>query len=160
MKFSLVTVGHRMPAWIDAGFDEYARRLPQTARLELIELKPAARAGGSEKSVRQWLEAEAARIRAALPPRCCKVVLDERGKLSTTAELARRITGWQRDGRDVAFIIGGADGTAPELQLEADLLFSLSPAEARAFCRLPKPALRKCCPSSTSRLSNTRSKKR
>ena len=126
MKFLIVAVGHRMPAWISAGFSEYAQRMPRESRIELVEIRPAARSGNSEKSAEKWRAAEAARIRAALPARCARIVLDERGKALRTAELSRRIEGWRQDGGDVAFIIGGADGTAPALQRDADLLLALS----------------------------------
>ena len=115
-----------MPAWINAGFDEYAQRMPRDARIELIEIKPAARAGTGDKSAQQWLTIEAGRIRAATTGRALMVVLDERGKALATLDLARRIERWKQDGDDIAFVIGGADGTAPGLQQEADLLLSLS----------------------------------
>ena len=115
-----------MPAWVNAGFAEYVQRMPREARVELIEIKPAARTGSGEKSVQQWLAAEADRIRAALPARTYTVVLDERGTALATADIARRIARWKQDGVDVAFVIGGADGTARALQQEADMLWSLS----------------------------------
>jgi len=126
-----------MPAWINAGCSEYAQRMPRESRIELIEVKPAARSGTGAKSVQQWLAVEAERIRAALPKRCFKVVLDERGKPATTADIARRIERWKQDGHDVAFVIGGADGTASALQQEADLLLSLSPLTLpHGLCRV------------------------
>lgn len=124
MKFCIVAVGHKLPAWVNAGFDAYAQRMPRVSRIELIEIKPAVRSGTGP--VEQWLAAEAERIRAALPKRCCKVVLDERGKPATTVDIARRIERWRQEGRDVAFVIGGADGTASALKQEADLVLSLS----------------------------------
>ena len=137
MKFQIVAVGHRMPAWIDAGFDEYAQRMPRNARIELIEIKPAARAGSGEKSAQQWLAIEAQRICAAVNARALKVVLDERGKAFATIDFARRIERWKEDGEDIAFVIGGADGTAPALQREAHLLLSLSPLTLpHALCRV------------------------
>lgn len=137
MKFLVVAAGHRMPAWIDAGFNEYARRMPRESRIELIEVKPAARSGTGAKSMQQWLAAEAERIRTALPKRCFKVVLDERGKALATMDIARRVERWKQDGEDVAFVIGGADGTARELQQEADLLLSLSPLTLpHGLCRV------------------------
>ena len=137
MKLRIVAVGHKMPAWINAGYSEYAQRMPREARVELTEIKPAARGTGSDKSAGQWLELEAQRIQAALPPRIQKVVLDERGVTLSTAELARRIKRWQQEGVDVAFIIGGADGTAQALQREADMLVSLSPFTLpHALCRV------------------------
>jgi 23S rRNA (pseudouridine1915-N3)-methyltransferase len=137
MKLRIVAVGHKMPAWINAGFAEYAQRMPREARIELMEIKPAARAGSGDKSTQQWLAVEAGRIRAALPARSHKVVLDERGKTLTTAEFARRIERWKQDGRDVAFVIGGADGTERALQEDADLLLSLSPLTLpHGLCRV------------------------
>ena len=128
MKFLAVTVGHRMPAWIEAGFEEYARRLPREARLALIEIKPeirSSRAGAA--AVQRALQAEHRRIAAVLPGGCYKVVLDERGKSFATRQLCDSIARWRGAGRDVAFIIGGADGTAAALKEQADLLWSLSP---------------------------------
>ena len=137
MKFLIVAVGHKMPAWINAGFNEYAQRLPRVSRIDLKEVKPSARSGTGEKSVQQWLAAEAERIRAVLPEDCIKIVLDERGKPCTTADLARRIERWKQEGRDVAFVIGGADGTARELQQQADLLLSMSPLTLpHGLCRI------------------------
>jgi 23S rRNA (pseudouridine1915-N3)-methyltransferase len=116
-----------MPGWVHAGYTEYARRLPRETRLELREIKPASRpATASAGALRQMLSLEADRIRAALPAGGYKVILDERGKALTTTELARRMELWRREGRDVAFVIGGADGIADEMKRDADLVFSLS----------------------------------
>ena len=133
----MVAVGHKMPAWITTGFTEYAQRMPRVTRIELIEVKPAARTGYGDKSARRWLAVEAERVRAALPPGCFRVVLDVRGRPLVTADMARRIERWQQDGQDVAFIIGSADGTARELQQEANLLLSLSPLTLpHGLCRV------------------------
>ena len=133
----IVAVGHKLPGWMNAGFEDYAARMPRESRVELIEIKPAPRAGTGAKSVQRWLAAEAAKVRAALPARGYTAVLDERGKACTTAGLARQIEQWRRDGRDVAFVIGGADGTASELREEADTLLSLSPLTLpHGMCRV------------------------
>lgn len=137
MKFRIVAVGSKMPAWISAGFAEYAQRMPREARIELVEVKPAVRTGSGEKSARQWRAAEAERIRAALPQHTFRVVLDERGRALTTADIARRLVRWKQDGIDVAFVIGGADGTDLSLQQDADLLWSLSPLTLpHGLCRI------------------------
>ena len=123
MKFIVVAIGHRMPAWVDAGFAEYAGRMPRDARIELAALKAALRGG----PVKRILDAEGERILAALPAGCMKVVLDERGTLFDTMALARRMARWREMGRNVAFILGGADGLADSVKKSADLLWSLSP---------------------------------
>jgi 23S rRNA (pseudouridine1915-N3)-methyltransferase len=61
----------------------------------------------------------------SLPARATAIVLDERGKTFTSAEFARRLAGWQRDGSDLAFLIGGADGHTQAVRERADLLLSL-----------------------------------
>ena len=128
MKFRIIAVGHRMPAWINAGFAEYAQRMPRDARIELIEIKPAARGTQTQSpaAIARLLETEKTRILASLPPGCVKIALDEHGKSMSTESLARRMAAWMQDGRDVAFMIGSADGLHPALKKDADLLLSLS----------------------------------
>jgi 23S rRNA (pseudouridine1915-N3)-methyltransferase len=117
-----------MPAWISAGFDDYARRMPRDMPLVLTELKPEPRGDKSGAGVvARLVEQEAQRIEAALPKGSLTVVLDETGKTVSTRQLADRITRWRDDGRDIAFVIGGADGTAGRLKASADWLWSLSP---------------------------------
>jgi 23S rRNA (pseudouridine1915-N3)-methyltransferase len=125
MKLVVAAVGHRMPAWVDAGFDDYARRMPRDARLELIAIKPEGR--GASRPTERLLDAEGKRLLASLPRQCVKVVLDERGTLLATAQLARRIERWRADGGDVAFLVGGADGLAEGLKRGADFTWSLTP---------------------------------
>jgi 23S rRNA (pseudouridine1915-N3)-methyltransferase len=123
MKLRVVALGHRMPAWVNAGWDDYARRLPREFVLELVALKPESRDGG--KPVAALLAAEAARIAAA-----CKgalvVALDERGRGWTTREFADRIARWRDDAREVAFVIGSADGLADSVKRDAAAVVALS----------------------------------
>ncbi len=126
MKLSVLAVGHRMPAWVTAGFEEYARRMPREMALQLKELKPAQRSNASGDTAR-WLQTEAERINAAAPAGMLRIVLDEHGRTFPTRVLAEHLERWRGDGRDVAFIIGGADGLAPEIKTGAGLLWSLSP---------------------------------
>lgn len=113
-----------MPGWVSEAFAEYAKRMPREARIELVEVKPEKRAGG--KTVEQMQESEMARIHAALPAAAIHVMLDERGAEMSTLELAGSMKSWFQEGRDVAFVIGGADGLHPDLRLRAGKLWSLS----------------------------------
>jgi 23S rRNA (pseudouridine1915-N3)-methyltransferase len=123
VKFVVVAVGHRMPAWVDTGFAEYSGRMPREARVELVALKPAPRGGATQRV----LDTEGERILAAVPGGSYKVVLDERGTLVRTTELARRMARWRENGRDIALIVGGADGLADSVKQSADFVWSLSP---------------------------------
>jgi len=128
LKLHILAIGHKPPDWVVAGFEDYARRMPREARIQLTEIKPAPRSrqAPSAAAVARILEAEKSRLVAALPPGCVRIALDERGKPLSTADLARRLTAWMQGGRDVAFLIGSADGLDQELKADADLLLSLS----------------------------------
>jgi 23S rRNA (pseudouridine1915-N3)-methyltransferase len=41
-------------------------------------------------------------------------------------QLAGAFPAWQQEGRDVAFIVGGADGLDPQVKARADLLLRIS----------------------------------
>jgi len=129
MKLYVVAVGHRAPAWVGAGFTEYARRMPREAHLVLKEIKPESRGhtAPSASTVERMRTAECKRIVAALPRGSYTVVLDELGRSLTTRQLAANLRRWREEGHDVAFVIGGADGTADKLKREANMVWSLSP---------------------------------
>jgi 23S rRNA (pseudouridine1915-N3)-methyltransferase len=117
VRLLVVAVGARMPRWVDEGFAEYAKRMPRTLPLELVAIRPEPRSTG--RTAAQLLAAEAARIERALPARCRRVALDERGREFTTPAFARWLDQQRRDGDDVAFIIGGADGLSAEAKTGA-----------------------------------------
>jgi 23S rRNA (pseudouridine1915-N3)-methyltransferase len=124
MKLTILAVGHKMPDWITNGFDEYAKRMPPELRIELKEIKPEQRSSG--RNAESVMAAERQRIEAALPKNARVIALDERGRDWTTMQLANALPGWQQDGRDVAFVIGGADGLAPEVKSRAELMLRIS----------------------------------
>jgi 23S rRNA (pseudouridine1915-N3)-methyltransferase len=124
MQLVIAAVGHKMPAWIEAGFGEYAKRMPPECRVHLKEIKPVERSAsrGAETVMAQ----ERAKIEAAMPKGSRIVALDERGKDLTTLQLSQLLTQWQQDGRDVTFVIGGADGLDAGFKASADMLIRIS----------------------------------
>jgi 23S rRNA (pseudouridine1915-N3)-methyltransferase len=123
MKLRVVAVGQRQPAWAQTAYAEFEKRFPPELRLELQAVKAEARGG---KTAEQLMAAEATRLEAALPRGMRRVVLDEHGTRVTTLQLADRMKAWMRDGRDVAFVIGGPDGLAAPLKASADEKIRLS----------------------------------
>ena len=124
MRIHLVAVGKRMPAWVAAGFNEYNKRLPRELRLELIEITPVVRTKST--IIRKVLTEEARRIRDAIPNNALVIALDEHGIQIDSNILSRKIEAWSRQGQDLAFIIGGADGLDTDLKHKANMLWSLS----------------------------------
>jgi 23S rRNA (pseudouridine1915-N3)-methyltransferase len=126
MKLVICAVGHRMPAWVAAGFEEYARRMPRENAVVLKEIRPEPAAPSGPAAAERVRRLEGERLRAAVPPGALTVALDERGQSLRTEALARLIDGWSHEGRDVAFLIGGAEGLDPALRQSAQLMLSLS----------------------------------
>ncbi len=124
MRLVLVAVGQRPPAWADAAYEDFAKRFPPELKLEWKAIKAEPRASG--KTAAQMMAAEAQRIEAAIPKGARRVVLDERGTRLTTVQLAERLRFWLGDGRDVALLVGGPDGLAPELKATGDETLRLS----------------------------------
>lgn len=124
MKLWIVAVGQRTPAWIEAGYEEFVKRMPREMPVQLVEIKPEPR--GGNKNVDSLRAAEAARIRNALPARARVVALDERGEDVTTGQLSEKLRRWMEGGDDVAFLVGGPDGLSPELKAEAAEMLRLS----------------------------------
>ena len=124
MKLVVVAIGLKMPRWVDEAFSEYAKRMPRTAKLELVEVRPEPRVEG--KTVKQMLAMEAGRIAAAVPDRAKTVALDERGREFSSAAFARWMGLRIEEGIDTAFLVGGPDGLAQMLKDEAETSMRLS----------------------------------
>jgi len=123
MKLLIAAVGHKMPDWVAAGCNEYLKRMPRELPASVVEIKPEPR---GSKTREQLTAAEKSRIAPAIAG-CGRIVaLDERGRDLTTKQLAERLETWMQDGRDTAFLIGGADGLDPELKDRADEMIRLS----------------------------------
>ena len=123
MKLRVVALGHRMPAWVSAGVDDYAKRLPREWAFQVIEIKPEPRYRG--RTVPELLAAEAARIAQACASHRI-VALDERGAAWTTRALSSALARWAEAGTDVAFVIGSADGLSEAFKSRAAERVALS----------------------------------
>lgn len=134
MKLRLLAVGHKMPAWVEQGYAEYAKRLPADCALELVEIAPGHRAKNTSKEKAMQQEADA--LRKAIRPQDFVVALDVKGQPWSTEHLAQQLDGWRMQGGDVALLIGGPDGMTPELLSLARQRWSLS------ALTLPHPLVR------------------
>lgn len=125
MKARLIAVGENAPPWVAEGFAEYRKRLSHWLPLDLVEIAPGLR--GKNRDVARATQDEGTRVLAALPKQAHVVVLDGRGTLHTSEQLAQRLEHWRGQGRDLAFLIGGPEGHAAEVLTRADERWSLGP---------------------------------
>lgn len=124
MKIRLAAVGTRMPAWVVAGFNEYAQRMPPICSLELHEI-PALKRGKNADTAR-ILRDEARAIEAAVPEHALIVALDRKGKTVSTEQLAQNMQQWIDDSQDVVIVIGGPEGLPRDFLRNAHQVWSLS----------------------------------
>ena len=130
MRAWLIAVGERMPVWVQEGYAEYARRLSRDLPLQLVEISTKSRDPARATSE------EGAALLGAVPKGAHVVALDGRGKAFSSEELAAQLARWRMLGKDLAFLIGGADGLAAAVLQRADQQWSLGPLT------LPHPLVR------------------
>ncbi|MHB1230316.1 MAG: 23S rRNA (pseudouridine(1915)-N(3))-methyltransferase RlmH [Halothiobacillus sp.] len=124
MKIQLISVGTRLPGWAASGTAEYLKRMPSGCPVQLQEV-PAVPRSKTMATERAKAE-ECARIEGQIPKNAWRIICDERGQPWTTAELSTQMADWMQSGRDVAVVVGGADGLTDQLRCSADRLWSLS----------------------------------
>jgi len=123
MRLTIVAVGQKVPDWAQTAYDDYAKRFPPELRVELKAVKTEPRAS---KTLETLLAAERQRIDAVIPKGTRIVALDERGTAVTTVALSDKLKAWQREGDDVAIVIGGPDGLDPGFKQAAHERLRLS----------------------------------
>jgi 23S rRNA (pseudouridine1915-N3)-methyltransferase len=107
MKLRIISVGTKCPGWVRQGFDEYAKRMPREMPLSLLEI-PAPRHHQDSNKVD---EVEGKKIAE---------------KSFDSKALAQALDGWRDLGKDVVFLIGGANGLSDALLDRANQRISLS----------------------------------
>ncbi|WP_423813511.1 23S rRNA (pseudouridine(1915)-N(3))-methyltransferase RlmH [Psychrobacter sp. 219-2-C] len=138
MKVRILSVGNKMPKWVQTGFDEYFKRIQPMLNTEIVEIAAAKRAKNpSDANLAQYREQEGQAILAAhAAGREQLWVLDVKGKMLSTEQLAEKLADGMQQGDDIALVIGGADGVSPEVLAKADVKWSLS------ALTLPHPLVR------------------
>ena len=130
MRAWLIAVGDRMPSWVSDGFGEYTKRLSRELPLSLTEVTAKSRDPARVNAE------ECQALLGAIPKNAHVVALDGRGKAWSSEELAEQLGRWRMLGKDLAFLVGGADGLDKTVLDRADQRWSLGPLT------LPHPVVR------------------
>lgn len=113
-----------MPAWVEQGYQEYAKRLPRECELILKEIVPGSR--GKNSDIARIVREEGDRMLAAVPQGVHSVALDLAGKSWSTPELASALKRWLESGQHIALLVGGPEGLSDAAKLSARESWSLS----------------------------------
>lgn len=120
MRVHLIAIGKMQRGPEYDLIDAYKARLPWPFEVREIELKRP------HKDTETRKQQEAERLMDAIPPGAAIVALDERGKALSSRVFASRIDTWQAEGqKDLALVIGGADGLADSIRSKAHLVLGL-----------------------------------
>jgi 23S rRNA (pseudouridine1915-N3)-methyltransferase len=122
MKLRLFSVGKDRSGLFEPGVQEYARRLAHYCRFELVELPEAKKARDAAQAIALEAESILGRVKEGET----LIALDERGRPLTSRGLAELLARLSSSGRDVAFVVGGAEGLGEEVRRRAALVLSLS----------------------------------
>jgi len=125
MNIKLIAIGNRMPAWVNEGYREYARRLPRECRLNLTEIPLGQRV--KSKTVERAVAEEGKRMLAELSAGEHVIALDVKGRSWSTEQLAGQFQQWMQEGRGISLLIGGPDGLSGPCLERAQQRWSLSP---------------------------------
>ncbi len=122
MRIAVIAVGKARAGPVHALAADYAKRLSQGSgawRLAIVEVEAPARLPVADRMRR-----EAELLATRVPAGAALVALDRQGKGLSSEDFAARLGAWRDQGREVAFVIGGADGLARDLVTRAELVLS------------------------------------
>ena len=125
MKIYLISVGQKMPRWVEQGYQEYSKRLPRECELILKEI-PAGKRGKNADLARITQE-EGRKMLSVIPTNSHIVSLDLKGKSWSTPNLANALKRWQDNGQSVSLLVGGPEGLADAVKKKAKESWCLSP---------------------------------
>lgn len=124
MHSTILSVGQKMPAWCVEACNEYLKRLPRFFPCQLIEIP----ASGRSKTKTEWQckKEEGEKILQKISPLDTVIALDLKGQQWSTTDLSQQMKNWQQDGKNLKFIIGGADGLSEDCIKGAQFHWCLS----------------------------------
>jgi len=125
VKIILPLLGKTKEQYLGAGIDDFAVRLRRFVQLELPVLKEKKNAAKEDAARLQYEEGQI--LLGSIPQSAKVVALAPLGRQLSSEELADLFCRWEDQGvREIAFLIGGPTGLAPELVEKADYVLSLS----------------------------------
>lgn len=134
MRLKIIAIGTKMPGWVEAGCNEYLKRLPSELNIEIVELPLGQRGKGAD--IKRAITREGEAMLKAIGVQDHVIALDVLGKSWSTEQLAGKLQEWQLSGDNFSLLIGGPDGLAPECLKRANSKWSLS------ALTLPHPLVR------------------
>lgn len=124
MIIHIISVGHKVPGWVETAVEDFTKRFPPELKINLIPIPLIKR--GKNPDIQRIIRDEGVKIISAIPSRSMPVALDVKGKKITTQDFSQLLKRWMENSQDMALIIGGPDGLSDDVLSNAALMLSLS----------------------------------
>ena len=126
LRLSLIWIDKTRDAWLKAGIEHYIEKIEHYIRVQVLQVRGVRFARNMRPD--EVIKREAKSITKVLPKGGFTVALDVKGRMLDSPGLAGLLTDLEARGiKDMAMVIGGASGLAPEIIKRADESLSLSP---------------------------------
>lgn len=123
MRLIILAPGKIRETWLQAGIDEYIKRLSKYCQVVLQIVDDVPDTWPTAKAI----EEESRRLLAKLRPQSFVVALDLKGIQPDSPGLAKLLPDWlSQGGSEVVFVIGGSNGLAPAVLERAQVRLCLS----------------------------------
>jgi len=124
MNISLITIGEKMPHWVNEAYQDYSKRLRQDCQLKLLDLPAIKRTKNADLA--KIKDQESDKLIQAIPKGDWVVALEVKGQSWSTEKLSEKMSQWMQQGQHVSLLIGGPEGMNEQCRQRADQLWSLS----------------------------------
>ena len=121
MALTIIAIGKKHESWITQGIERYQKRLKQPYDVEWVLLPHSSFEGDKAR------QEESERIFGRLSGYDFTILLDERGCMVDSPQLAGILDDPLAHSQKIALVIGGAFGVTDELRQKVRLVWSLSP---------------------------------
>ena len=125
IRINVVCVGKIKEKYIKEGINEFLKRLSKYIKLEIIELAEE----DDNKGIENAINSETERIINAISKKSYSynILLDLKGKMLDSEEMAQKIEDISMISSEINFIIGGSNGVNDNLRKIVDFRLCFSP---------------------------------
>jgi len=124
LKMNIISVGEKMPAWVNEASLSYLQRIRGNSQAGLIEV--SAKKRGKHADINRVLQQEGDAILKHVGNDSHLVCLDRLGRAYDSHGVANKIRDWQQQGQAIYFAIGGPEGLDPAVMQRANESWTMS----------------------------------
>ncbi len=126
MKILILSIGDKMPDWVNEGYNEYAKRFQNMPDFELILKEIPAQKRTKNSDLNRIVTAESETLLAQVPKGYALLALDVKGRAYSSEAIAKYIEKQRDEGQNLALLVGGPEGFSKELRQMVSAKWSLS----------------------------------